>query len=233
MYDKVFKRVEEKYIISKKQMDLILDKFKDKIEKDKYFESTICNIYFDTKDNDLIIKSIDKPIYKQKIRLRSYNTPKMKDEVFLEIKSKYKGMVGKRRNKMSLKEYYDYLNKNKFDEDNQIMKEINYFFQLYKLKPAIYIAYDRNSYKGIFDDNLRITFDSNLRSRREDLKLELGSSGKKYFTEDMYIMEIKCLNAMPLWLVNYLSELRVYPKSFSKYGNIYIKEILKLREELI
>ena len=225
MYEKIFRRIEEKYLITKEQYDELLNRIEKYIEKDEYFESTICNIYFDTITNDLVINSIEKHIYKEKIRLRSYGIPKRNDDVFLEAKLKYKDIVEKRRIKLKLSDFYKYINKGIYESNNQIMKELNYFFQYYQLYPSYYIAYDRKSYRGKIENQLRITFDANLRSRKEDLRLELGDAGKKYFKEERYIMEIKMLDAMPLWLVRNLSELKIFSTSFSKIGNIYRKEI--------
>lgn len=232
MYENIFKRVEQKYLLTEQEYKLLFKKINKYLIKDKYFKSTICNIYFDTINNDLIINSLEKPIFKEKIRLRSYQVPNINDDVFLEIKEKYKGIVGKRRIKIKLKDFYTYLKTDNYDKDNQIMNEINYYFKYYDLKPAIYIAYDRISYCGKEDNTLRITIDSNLRSRNSDLKLELGDAGKCYFKDKNYIMEIKTLGSMPLWLVRSLSELKIYPTSFSKYGSIYQKE-LKERNDYI
>ena len=232
MYENIFKRVEQKYLLTEQQYKLLFKKINKYLKEDKYFKSTICNIYFDTINNDLIINSLEKPIFKEKIRLRSYQVPSINDDVFLEIKEKYKGVVGKRRIKLKLKDFYNYLKTNNYDRNSQIMNEINYYFKYYNLKAAIYIAYDRMSYCGKEDKNLRITFDTNLRSRNSDLKLELGDAGKCYFKDKKYIMEIKILGAMPLWLVRSLSELKIYPTSFSKYGSIYQKE-LKERNDYI
>lgn len=121
-----------------------------------------------------------------------------------------------------MSEFNEYVKNGKFDYDNQIMKKIDYLFNFYNLKPSYFIAYDRKSYKGRDDDNLRITIDNNLRSRKDNLSLEFGDDGKLYFDKDMYIMEIKTLGSIPLWLVNNLSNLGIYPVSFSKYGKIYI-----------
>lgn len=224
MYEYNFKRIEKKYVLTEKQKNLLFDKISDYIKEDKFHKSNIYNIYFDTKNNDLIINSIDKPLFKEKFRIRSYKIPTLEDKVFFEIKSKYKGIVGKRRCVLKLKELYDYIENKKFDESNQIMKEINYYYQLYNLKPVIFIAYDRLSYCSKTDEALRITIDSNLRSRRYNLRLEQGDKGKKYFEDEKYIMEIKTIGSMPLWLVRTLSELKIYPTTFSKYGNIYKKE---------
>lgn len=223
MYDKIFRRVEQKYLLKDDDYKKLFSLIEPYLEKDKYYKSNIHNIYFDTKDNDLIINSIEKPIYKDKLRVRSYGTPKMCDTVFFEIKNKYKGTVGKRRVCMTLEDFYNYLEKGIFDKDNQIMREIDYFIKYYKLVPKIFIAYDRLSYKAKEED-LRITFDFNLRSRRNHLKLEYGDKADKFFDEDYIIMEIKTLGSLPLWFTHILSELKIYPSSFSKYGNIYQKE---------
>ena len=227
MYSSIFKRVEIKYLITEKQKRMLLKEINNNIKKDNYFKSTICNIYYDNDNNELIINSLEKPPFKSKVRIRSYGVPTLNDEIFIEIKNKYKGVVEKRRIKMTLKEFYDYETKKKFDKNNQIMREIDYYFRFYNLKPKIFIAYDRISYRGKKDDNLRITLDNNLRSRYDNLKLELGDEGEKYFDKEYYIMEIKTLNSMPLWLVKSLSKLKIYPTSCSKYGKIYEKDHYK------
>ncbi len=226
MYINNFQRIEEKYVISKKDKDNLLRVISKYICKDEYFISNIHNIYFDTSNNDLIINSLEKPIFKDKFRIRSYGLPNEDDYVFLEAKTKYKGVVGKRRIKLKLKEIDDYLENGK-ETDNEILKEIIYYYNFYKLKKAIYIAYDRESYKGIEDSNLRITFDSNLRSRRNNL-LFIEDKMNNYFDDDYYIMEIKTVGALPLWLARSLSESKIYPQSFSKYGKIYEKEMKEM-----
>lgn len=224
MYDNSFRRVEEKYLITSSQKREFLEKIGNYIKEDKYFRSEIHNIYFDTENNDLIINSLDKPVFKDKFRVRSYGIPNLNDDVFLELKIKYDGVVGKRRIKIKLKELYNYLYKREFDSSAQIFNEIDYYFGYYKLKPAIYIAYDRCSYKGKEDGNLRITFDTNLRSRRDNLEFKNDVEMTNCLDKDLYIMEIKTIQSMPLWLVRILSNMNIMPTSFSKYGKIYESE---------
>ncbi len=219
MYDNTFRRVEQKYLINKEQKDKLLNNIADYIEEDEYFKSEISNIYFDNDNHELLIESLEKPKFKIKVRLRMYNNS---NDVFLEIKDKVNGIVGKRRIKLTLDEFNDYFDNHKI-KNNQIMKELDYYFKLFNLKPSIFVAYDRLSYKEKDNKNLRITIDANLRSRYNNLKLESGSYGDKYFDNDTYIMEIKVLDSMPLWLVKNLSILEIYPISFSKVGNIYSK----------
>ena len=226
MKNDIFRRVEEKYFLSKEQAYNLLKEINTYIEKDKYYKSNILNIYFDNNNDEILIRSGDKPIYKDKIRLRSYSIPTLKDDVFLEIKSKYNGVTGKRRIRMKLSDFYNYINNNEI-KNTQIMNEIDYLFKYYDLKPSYFVGYDRLSYKGKDNEGLRITLDSNLRSRTSNLNLEQGDYGDLFFDDDRLIMEIKTLNSIPLWLTSALSKFKIYPISFSKVGEIYKKEMVK------
>lgn len=223
MNTNVFKRVETKYLLTDDEYNILMKKIDKHLMKDRFYKSTICNIYFDSEDYDIINKSLEKPIFKQKIRLRSYNIPDLNDDVFFEIKGKYDGVVFKRREKLKLIDYYNYINDGKIPSDKQIMKEIDYIIKKDNLKPKMMLSYDRLSYYDRNNKNFRITFDQNIRSREDDLKLEFGDAGKLYFDKPMHIMELKSLGAMPLWFTNILTKLKIYPKSFSKYGSIYKK----------
>lgn len=220
----VFERVEKKYLLTKEQLNLLLKKIKDKIIKAEYTNYTICNIYFDTDNYDLIRNSLDKPLYKEKVRLRSYGIPTEKSKVFLEIKKKYKKVVNKRRVTLPLSEMKKYLeDRDNFQKKSQVLKEIDYLFDYYKLQPKLYLAYDRIAYIGKEDNQLRITFDYNIRSRRDKLCLEAGDMGEYLLEDQYYLMEIKGLGSFPLWLTQTLSNLEIFPVSFSKYGRVYEK----------
>src|SRR5574344_530455 len=218
-----FRRVEIKYIIDENTYKKLKVMLKPYIKSDVYPKSKICNIYFDNDDYDLINNSINKPIYKEKIRLRSYNIPKSKDKVYLEIKKKYNGIVGKRRVETTLDNINNYIDNNKPINNSVNFKEIDTVIKRYDLKPKIFVAYDREAYIGIDNKELRITFDKDLRYRCLDLDLSLGDSGKLYFDKPMYIVEIKTLGAIPIFLSLILSDLSIYPTSFSKIGSIYLK----------
>lgn len=216
-----FKRIEQKYIINKKEYDDIQEIISKYFLMDSYYESKIYNIYFDNDNRDIIINSLEKPVYKKKIRVRSYGIPNDDSLVFFEIKEKYKGIVYKRRVKLSLLEYNNYINKGIMpNHDKQIMREIDYNIKYYKLHPYMVLTYDRLSYYSKEDINFRITFDSNLRSRYNDLEFR-DNNDRLYFKDKKYIMEVKCSNSLPIWFVSYLSKNKIYPISFSKIGSIY------------
>lgn len=217
----VFKRYELKYVLTKKQYLNIIQEINKMLIPDKYGKSTIQSLYYDRDDNLLIRRSIEKPEYKEKIRLRSYGLVSNNDFVYLELKKKCQGVVFKRRIQIKLK---DAIN-NKLD-DSQISKEIKYFINFYKpLKPKMLLLYDRTAYFG--DDELRITFDENIRYRTNRLALDEGLDGNSLHQNDIVLMEIKMVKAMPLWLARLLDKEKIYKTSFSKYGEAYKKEVLK------
>lgn len=222
----VFQRIEKKYMLDDEQYEKLLKAIAPYMEMDEYGLSKICNIYFDTKQDDLVRRSNEKPVYKEKLRLRSYGVPCAKDKVYLEIKKKYKGIVYKRRISLSLQEAEDYLLRGiRPVKDSQILREIDYFIQFYQPLPKLYLAYDRTAWFGKEDPDFRMTFDANIRSRREKLSLADGDEGTPLYEHSYHLLEVKAAGAYPLWLVNALSDLKIYPVSFSKYGTIYKKEV--------
>lgn len=220
-----FKRVEKKYYITSTLATEFLERIQDRVVPDEYGKSTVNNLYLDTPDFLLIRNSMDAVCYKEKLRIRSYNTPKESDGVFLEIKKKFKGVVFKRRIYSSLENINNYLNTRIKPIDTQIMREIDYFLKVYNYPiPKMMISYDRQAYFLKDNTECRITFDSNLLYRDYDLDLTLGTYGKPIIPKSCVIMEIKTDGAVPLWLSNILSEMNIMPSRFSKYANAYIKK---------
>ncbi len=246
MDEKIFNRVEKKYLITKSQQDALRDLIRNHLREDLYFHSEIYNIYFDTDNYDLIIQSIDHPVFKQKVRARSYGGY---DKVFLEIKTKLRGFAyrhdllededaakddnqgHKRRVLVTRADFERFLSGAATTEElalqvteygtvAQIAREIDYAMQHFGLKPKILLYYDRESYVG--DDGLRITFDTNMRYRAKNLTFLKKPRDKILLNADnSIIMEIKACSGMPLWLVKHLSAEHLYPVQFSKIGKAY------------
>ena len=189
---------------------------------------TISNIYYDTADDFLIRNSLAKPLYKEKLRLRGYGVPHPGDTVFLEIKKKYEGLVNKRRTCLITGEAYRMLAKGRKPAvkpymNTQVLDEISCLLKRYSLIPKVYIAYDRLAFFEKDNDDLRISFDKNIRTRRYDLRLELGDYGAPLLDRHLRLMEIKTSRAMPIWLTDLLTENKLYKSNFSKYGTEYIQ----------
>lgn len=232
-YQNTFKRYEMKYLITQRQRELICAAFADYMKGDEYGRSTICNIYFDTPDSLLIRRSLEKPVYKEKLRVRSYGRASEEGEVFVELKKKYKAVVYKRRIHAAEKDAMAYLCEGiPLPRQNQITEEIDYALEFYgNLQPAVYLSYEREAFYGKEDRELRITFDENILWRREDISLCAEVGGEPLLESGYALMEIKIADAMPLWLVKLLSENQIYKTSFSKYGCVY-QEMLR-NEKLI
>ena len=196
----------------------------------------ICNIYFDTADNEVLRRSVNKPYYKEKLRLRSYGTPSSdSDKVFLELKRKIGGIVSKRRTVLTYGQAKDYLKHGIRPElsdytDRQVLSEIDWFIQNNTVTPYACVSYDRIALFGAEDKSLRLTLDCNLQARRSDLSLSQVGFGHLLLPRDTWLMEIKLSGAIPLYLARILSELKIYSHSFSKVGAEY-KLMLAEREE--
>lgn len=230
----VFNRHEQKYLLDADTFQKVLKVMDEHMMPDKYNVNhkpyTISNIYFDTEDDYLIRTSLSKPKYKEKLRLRSYGVPNNDCNVFLEIKKKFNDIVNKRRTVLKLSEAYNFISSGKPPElkeymNKQVLKEIEYFLQVYNVKPKVYLAYDRIAYFEKGNDDLRISFDKNIRTRRYDVALEDGDYGEKLLPDGVYLMEVKTSKAMPLWLTDMLAKYDIKRRSFSKYGTEFIHQL--------
>ncbi len=234
----VFKRYEKKFLLTEEQYREILPMLLTHMRFDKYCinEQTygLLNVYFDTPENLLIERSTDKPVYKEKLRLRSYFIPKDENStVFFEIKQKYKGCVTKRRAVLRYGEALEIAGTHKMPalkDDSyinvQVVKEILRMFEQYEgLAPALYISYDRLALFDREDPELRVTFDRNIRTRRENPGFDGGLDGELLLPPGYVLMEIKIPETLPLWFARYLSDHGLYMTSFSKFGKEYEYEV--------
>ena len=226
-YANTFKRREMKFLLNEQQYNAVLERISGFMTEDQYGLHTIMNIYLDNRNNDLIRRSLGKPIYKEKVRLRCYGT-KAEDDVkaYLEIKKKYRGITYKRRLGRPYKELFDYVSEGKEPEKRgQVFEELDYLIKRLRLKPRIVICYDRRAFYGNDDKEFRLTMDGNIRYRRNDLDLRSGDSGTNLASQPFRIMEVKSAGAIPMEFVRILSELKIYHGSFSKYGSIFAGEL--------
>ena len=222
-----FQRYEKKYLLNLEQYQKIRAGLAPYMEADEHGRYTICNLYYDTPDFQLIRASLDKPVYKEKLRMRSYGVPADGDSVFVELKKKYKGVVYKRRTALEAGEALDYLaGRCSPRAKDQICREIDWFLGRYHPVPQVFIAYDREALAGLEDRVLRGTFDSDLRWRDTALDLRSGDGGERITSRDQILMEIKIPGSAPVWLSRLLSENSVFPTSFSKYGVCYRENLM-------
>lgn len=232
-YQTVFKRYELKYLLTSEQKEKILEAMWPYMALDKYGRTTIRNIYFDTDNYRLVRHSIEKPAYKEKLRIRSYSQADPDSTVFVELKKKYKHVVYKRRVSLPEEEAMEWvMGERHCHMDTQISEEIDYFLDYYEtLHPVVFLSYEREAFYSRDGSDFRVTFDDNILCRQEELSLESRVYGTPILPEGMVLMEIKCSGGIPLWMTHFLSKEHIYKTSYSKYGTAYTKVIYpKLKE---
>lgn len=222
VFEATMMRVEDKYPMTKAQAEEFLRRAMPHLRPDLYPEYDIHNIYYDTPDNALIIHCLGHPQYKEKLRLRSYGDPDNGTPCFLEIKKKFKNTGIKRRISIKEREAYACMRYGKeLPEKSQIASEIAYVMQGRGLQEKMFIAYHRKAFSGIEEQDLRITFDTDICFRLDQLSLRKTGKETKLTDDDEVLMEIKVMNRYPMWLTQILSDMKLYRRTFSKYGTIY------------
>ena len=222
-YQTVFKRYELKFLLTATQKRAVLAAMEPHMALDQYGRTTIRNIYYDTDSYRLIRRSIEKPVYKEKLRIRSYDRAAQNSTVFVELKKKYKSVVYKRRLSMPEGEAMDWLNGAEYPgAPSQISKEIDYFADYYgPLHPTIFLSYEREAHYSLDGSDFRVTFDEHILARQTDISLESEVWGAPLLPDGLVLMEVKCSGGIPLWMTDVLSREKIYKTPFSKYGTAY------------
>lgn len=222
-FQTVFKRYELKYMMTIEQKEKVVTAMEPYMKLDQYGRMTIRNIYYDTETYQLIRRSIEKPIYKEKLRIRSYGQASSDSTVFVELKKKYDSIVYKRRISLPEREAMSWIAGERHCRNHsQISQEVDYFLDYYRtLRPVVFLSYEREAYYSKDASDFRVTFDDTILCRREDLSLQSEVYGESLLPKGMVLMEVKCSGGIPLWMTNVLSRECIYKTSFSKYGTAY------------
>lgn len=222
-YQSVFKRYELKYLLTQAQKKQVLAAMEAFMKLDDYGRTTIRNLYYDTPSYRLARQSLERPFYKEKLRIRSYCQADPFSPVYVELKKKYDGVVYKRRIGLPEKEAMAWIAGDApCSRDEQIVREIDYFKDFYaRLEPKVFLSYEREAYYALDGSDFRVTFDESILCRQRNLSLCDGAWGTPLLRKDQTLMEIKCAGGIPLWMVGALSENNIYKASYSKYGTAY------------
>ena len=226
-YQTVFQRYELKYMLTQEQKKAVLTAMDPYMALDAYGRTTIRNLYFDTDTYRLIRHSIEQPVYKEKLRVRSYRQAAPSSTVFVELKKKYRHVVYKRRLSLPEETAIAWMGREvNCPVSTQISKEIDYFLDYYvNLRPAVFLSYEREAYTERDGGDFRVTFDDTILCRQTDLSLESEVYGQPLLESGKVLMELKCSGGIPLWMTRILSGERIYKTPFSKYGTAYEKII--------
>jgi hypothetical protein len=224
----IFKRYEKKYLITQEQGTALRDICFRYMAQDKFGEYLVQNVYYDTENWDVIRLSLEKPFFKEKLRLRCYDVSREEGELFLELKKKYNGVVYKRRLVIPVKTFSGGTVRDIVSGgSSQISRELDFYLKVNAVRERIYISYRRTAFTGKKENGLRVTFDTDLSFRLDCLDFSYPGSGHSILPDDKMLMEIKTLGGIPLWMAATLCENGIYPAAFSKYGACYTDHILK------
>lgn len=226
-YQSVFSRYELKYLLTPAQKKRVLAAMAPYMKLDAYGRTTIRNIYYDTPSYRLVRQSLEHPVYKEKLRIRSYEQATSSSPVFVELKKKWNGVVYKRRISLPEEEAVAWLaGAVPCQREEQILREIEYFRTFYEtLRPAAFLTYEREAYYSADGSDFRVTFDENILCRQKNISLRGGVWGTPLLGPGQTLMELKCSGGIPLWMTAVLTEQGIYKTSFSKYGTSYEKMI--------
>lgn len=224
-----------KYLLTPDQKEAVLRAMQPYMEPDRYGRTSIRNLYYDTDNYRLIRRSIERPVYKEKLRVRSYGRAEPDGVVFAELKKKYKHTVYKRRLLLRAQEAADWLaGRRSCPVRTQIAAEIDYFVSYYEtLHPVVFLSYEREAFAAKDGGVFRVTFDENILCRQEELTLNSEAYGAPVLEPGLVLMELKCAGGIPLWMTHTLSGERIYKTSFSKYGTAYQNILFPAQKEAV
>ena len=227
-----FKRYELKFMLTQSQKQALLQVMEPYMALDQYGRTTIQNLYYDTDSFRLVRRSMERPEYKEKLRVRSYGTAREDGRVFVELKKKYDHVVYKRRLTLPEPDAMAWLAGDKSAApDSQIGREIDYFCAFYRdLRPQVFLSYEREAYFERGGGDFRVTFDENILTRRAALSLKTSPWGTPLLPHGTVLMELKTPGGIPLWMTRFLTENHIYKTSFSKYGTAYQNVIFPQQE---
>ncbi len=229
----IFERKEKKFLIEQKKLEAFLSEIHSHLTPDERGITQVSSLYYDTPENTLISRSLEKPTYKEKLRVRAYGDVTRDSVVFVELKKKFKGIVYKRRFACSLSDAYLFMEGNDVKPIsletgastaslNRNLMEVKACRDRYfGLTPKMLIVTNRLALYSNDDSDVRMTIDFEPRFDNENLKLEGHAKHKKLIDDCMCILEIKCANALPLWMISALSKMQIHSQSFSKYGHAF------------
>ena len=221
-----FRRREKKFLLDQTQYQHFLEQTSPFLKRAEYFESVIQSVYYDTQTDALIRRSIERPLYKEKLRVRKYLGTENDPLVYIELKKKFEGIGYKRRALADWNELNEKGLSGCSYSCEQIGKEIRQFAKVYPdLHPRMRIKTTRHSYVDKEDPDIRITFDFNVTYSDEDLNILEFNEGKELLPDGTVILEVKVPENLPLRYTKILTGEKIYRRPFSKYGTAYLKEL--------
>jgi SPX domain protein involved in polyphosphate accumulation len=228
---KQFNRYELKYVIDTQQQQQIVRELDDYLEPDRQGKNRegylITSLYYDTVNYKAYWDKIEGHRFRRKVRIRVYDDDFVTDEtpVFVEIKQRVNKTMQKKRMLLSYAAAESLCGTGNLTvdvpaDDQPLVNELQYLTGLLKLQPACIVSYRRLAFAGTdIDPGLRITFDTHLKARVQDLDMaSLNYTRNNYFVPPQWVvMEVKVNHRVPYWVTQLLGKYGCTLRRVGKY----------------
>ncbi|MDP8240008.1 MAG: polyphosphate polymerase domain-containing protein [Candidatus Hatepunaea meridiana] len=230
----LFERKEYKYYVDIKHLESLRKRFLNNMVHDPFCQDlaenayTVRSVYFDTRGLLFYYEKKDGLKIRKKLRIRVYGDPSPEGIAFLEIKRKYDNTVLKERSKIWLAEapnllngaYLQTINKEPERKEKLALDRFIYLTKRLRLEPTTLITYEREALLGLDESNVRVTFDMNVRSHPQSNEFDIFQERDlKTLKNTLFILEIKFLGRMPIWIRRIIQEFKLRMQPISKYCN--------------
>lgn len=219
-------RVELKYVIPiflKEKISRELSPFLelDSNSVDPELGYKIHSLYYDSDSFICYRRKVDGEARRAKLRLRRYEYMEQ-NQCFLEIKINQENRIIKKRTFLPLDELMKSLRplnplKPSHLAHDEVFQNALYLVRFYRLKPKIVINYSRLAFVGRFHPWLRVTFDTAIRSQREELSPESKIKGIYELPPHLCVLEVKYNGELPRFVEKILKKYNCRLQRLSKY----------------
>lgn len=224
-----FNRFELKYVLSLNAAEGFRRELLAFLQPDAHGDAggsyAVASLYYDSPDYRCYWEKLEGLRFRRKLRIRHYETPAAltpDTPVFVEIKQRINRVTQKRRVLLPYGDARRLCDARELAEypprDQRVVDEIYAMLWEYDLRPTSVVSYARRAYIGTeYDVGLRVTFDTNLRCRAQDLQLHDQQVGRLMTSPDQVVMEVKVNERIPYWLTELIARHNFRLTRISKY----------------
>lgn len=190
----------------------------------------VSSLYYDGPDFGFYWEKVDGLKFRRKLRIRHYESSGalgVETPVFVEIKQRLNRVTQKRRVLLPYRQALQLCDRRRMPDpslfertaqDAAVLDEIASMLWQYDLRPVSIVRYARQALIGTeYDIGLRVTFDTDLSYRSNQLQLHWRNDGLQLFPPDWAVVEIKVNERIPYWLTELVAVHNLNLVRVSKY----------------
>jgi VTC domain len=239
---RTFNRYELKYVVKVDKLANIRRSLEGRLEPDRFATNgkyVLTSLYYDSPDLVCFWAKVDGESRRRKVRIRVYESREplnLESPVYVEIKQRVNRTTQKRRLKATYGEALQLCSGVRLDRDDvrdqRVADEVFDLAHRFDLRPTAITSYQREAWEGGWmDRGVRVTFDTDLRSRTSQLDLSSRTAGTTLMPPGLAIVEIKVNERVPGWLVRTVAMHDMRVETISKYCRaVEISPLLRLTD---